>query len=225
MKHARAAALLALVLLCSGCARTPEQKAQRTVTGWLRDLQNGKTVSSPENTSLLAGFENLNLEALSEEDRAFEQDYLKSVVRSWDVVSAYQQDEDIIVCVLVNFADPDSLTKERLSASLKEHPDLLEAAEEAAEEETEEAGQEASEPAADAEDAESEGQSESEPLIGVTLSMEDPGQLEQAHEALKTQYLKVIQDLVLQTAKEAPEMAREVYFQVDPETQAILSVS
>lgn len=225
MKHAGAAALLALTFLCTGCARTPEQKAQRTVTGWLRDLQNGKTVSSPENTSLLAGFENLNLEALPEEDKAFEQAYLKSVVRSWDVVSAYQQDEDIIVCVLVNFTDPESLTKERLSASLKEHPDLLEAAEEAAEEETEAAGQEESEPAALTEDAESQGQTESEPAAGVSLSLEDPQRLEQVHEALKSQYLKVIQDLVVQTAKEAPEMSREVYFRVNPETQAILSVS
>lgn len=212
----RACALILIPALLAGCALTPEAKASRAAASWLYDLQSGRTVSSPSNSTFLYSFENANLEELEEADQAFEKDYLKNTIRSWQAVEAYQQDGKIIVCMLVNFADPASLTKESLMRYLKDHPLASDENKEAKEENGNSAKEEVQE--ADSVKA-AEGDSAEE-----TVLIEETADLQSQLDDLTGTYKPEVQAAVLEAVKEAPEIAEEIYFQVDPDSMAILSI-
>ncbi len=202
-----ACALLLASSVMAGCAISDEAKASRAAATWLHNLQNGQTVSSPSNKTFLSSFENLNLDELDEADQAFEKDYLKNTIRSWQTVEAYQQNGKIIVCMLMNFADPDALTRDALEEKLQENPVSIEIAEasDSGSDETVETEVESSDDAAEVE---------------IDAAADLQSQVEQLSAAYKPE----VQNLVLQAAKDAPEIACEVYFQIDPETMDILSI-
>lgn len=214
----RACTLILIPCLFAGCTLTPEAKASKTAAEWMHDLQSGETVSSPSNKTFLQGFEDLSLESMPEADQEFEKEYLKSMIRSWEAVEAYQQNGKIIVCMLVNFADPDSLTEDALLSLLKDHPVALQETGETHTQETSE------------EESSNEESSEEEVVLTeesdaseAEVSLEE-ADLQTRLDQLAGDYKPEIQKVVLQAVKDAPEIAAEVYFQIDPDDMSILSI-